>query len=146
MDKKSGNNIPMSDHPCGLVVEDDVDDSDLLVRQLQKLDFAGFVRVIPDGREAWNFLGADNSPSGLIALFLDLRLHSVSGLELLRKIKSRSTLDDIPVFVMTSANHPKDLEECSHLGVNGYVNKPVTYLTFAMSVASLFHEPSVNRS
>jgi len=125
-----------------LVVEDNFDDSDLLVRQLHKNNFEGHVKVIPDGEEAWNFLITEHLPTAsLIAIFLDLKLPSLSGIQLLDKIKSRAELRAIPVFVMTSSNSPRDLEECSRLGVDGYITKPVSYLAFAKAVADLFHVP-----
>jgi two-component system response regulator len=124
-----------------LVVEDDFDDGDLLVRQLHKNNCEGHVKVIPDGGEAWNFLMAKDSCASLVAIFLDLNLPSVSGMKLLRKIKSRVELCTTPVFVMTSSNRPQDLNECSRLGVDGYIAKPVTYLAFAQAVAGLFHSP-----
>jgi CheY-like chemotaxis protein len=127
-----------------LVVEDDSDDSDLLVRQLQKNNFEGCVKIIPDGRQAWNYLMAENLSYDLIAIFLDLNLPSLNGVKLLRKIKSRHELNDIPVFIMTSSNSPRDLDECARLGVDGYITKPVTYLAFAKAVADFFHAPSAH--
>ena len=40
---------------------------------------------------------------------------------------------------MTSSNDPKDLNECTRLGVEGYIPKPVTFTTFSKAVADLFH-------
>jgi len=121
-----------------LVVEDNLDDSDLLVRQLQKNNFSGCVKVIPEGGHAWSLL-QDEVCGELLAIFLDLKLPSMGGIKLLRKIRSRSALTDVPVFVMTSSNSLKDLDDCTQLGVNGYMTKPVTYLAFAKAVADLFH-------
>jgi len=133
---------PIGDMVRVLVVEDNVDDSDLLVRQLQKISFSGSVKVVPDGAEAWDLLLSDQSCLDLVAIFLDLKLTTLSGVKLLRKIKARSGLCDVPVFVMTSSNDPDELEECSRLGVRGYVPKPVSYTAFAKAVADLFHLPS----
>jgi two-component system response regulator len=124
-----------------LVVEDNVDDSDLLVRQLQKSNFSGSIKVVPDGQEAWDLLGSEESCLDLIAIFLDLNLTSLSGL--LRKIKARPEWCDIPVLIMTSSNNPEELDECTRLGVRGYVPKPVTYAAFSKAVADFFHSPSV---
>ena len=125
-----------------LVVEDNADDSDLLVRQLQENDFAGHVKVIPDGELAWNLLRAEALRSNLIAIFLDIKPNSLNGVKLLRKIKSRSALHDIPIVVMTSSDDPKDREECSRLGMHGYITKPVTYMAFANAIADLFQAHS----
>jgi two-component system response regulator len=136
------NETPTGDLIRVLVVEDNVDDSDLLVRQLQKTNFAGSIKVIPDGGEAWDLLGSEDGCLDLIAIFLDLNLTTLSGVQLLRKIKASQELCDIPVLIMTSSNNPAELDECARLGVRGYVPKPVTYTAFSKAVADLFHLPS----
>jgi two-component system response regulator len=137
----------LNENPTGdlirvLVVEDNVDDSDLLVRQLQKTNFSGNIKVVPDGGEAWNLLDSEEGCLDLIAIFLDLNLTTLSGVQLLRKIKARPELCDIPVLIMTSSNDPTELDECARLGVRGYVPKPVSYTAFSKAVADLFHLPS----
>jgi len=122
-----------------LVVEDNGDDSDLLVRQLHKNNFDGHVRVISDGKEALNLLLMEGFQLNLVAIFLDLKLPSLSGIKLLAQIRSRSGLSKIPVYVMTSSNEPTVFKECMRLGVDGFILKPVTYLAFAKAVADLFH-------
>jgi CheY-like chemotaxis protein len=126
-----------------LVIEDNNDDSDLLVRQLHRNNFEGSVKVIPDGQEAWTLLNGGVSRQDLIAIFLDLKLPSLSGMKLLGRIRSEPQLSTIPVFVMTSSNDPKDLDECTRLGVEGYIPKPVTFTTFSKAVADLFHTPVI---
>lgn len=122
-----------------LVVEDNRDDSDLLVRQLHKNNFDGHVRVISDGKEALNLLLMEGVQLNLVAIFLDLKLPSLSGTKLLAQIRSRPGLGKIPVYVMTSSNDPAVLKECSQLGVDGFITKPVTFPAFAKTVADLFH-------
>lgn len=124
-----------------LVIEDNNDDSDLLVRQLKRNNFEGSVKVIPDGQAAWELLQGEQSRQELIAIFLDLKLPSLSGLNLLARIRSHRDLGTVPVFVMTSSNDPADLKECTRLGVDGYIAKPVTFTTFSKVVADLFHTP-----
>ena len=125
-----------------LIVGDNADDSDLLVRQWQENDLAGHVKVIPDGELAWNLLLGEALHSNLIAIFLDLKPNSLNGVQLLRKIKSRSVLHDIPIVVMTSSDDPKGIEECSRLGMDGYITKPVTYMAFANAIVDLLLAPS----
>jgi CheY-like chemotaxis protein len=131
-----------------LVVEDNVDDRELLLHQLEKTGMAGHVKFISDGKDALRFLTVpDPNPIGeqLIAIFLDLNLPSLSGLELLRTIRREDELCATPVIVMTSSNDPRDLEECRRLGVTKYVSKPVTFDTFSKAVADVFHLPQNSR-
>ena len=124
------------------MVEDNPDDRELLLRQLHKAGMADNVKFISDGKEALHFLSApDPLPIAreLIAIFLDLNLPSLSGLDLLRTLRERESFKATPVIVMTSSNNPKDLEECRRLSVTNYVSKPVTFNAFSKAVADVFH-------
>jgi CheY-like chemotaxis protein len=127
-----------------LVVEDNADDRELLLYQLQKAGMADHVKFISDGREALNFLTVDDPQivaDELVAVFLDLKLPSLSGLELLRRLRKDGLFQTTPVIVMTSSNDPRDLEECRRLHVTNYVSKPVTLTSFSKAVADIFHLP-----
>ncbi len=126
-----------------LVIEDNPDDRELLMRQLRKSSLGDHVKFISDGKDALDFLTGPEAPQpeDLVVILLDLRLPSLSGLELLRHLRSRPQFQSVPVTVMTSSNDPRDLEECRRLNVVHYVNKPVTFTTFAKAVADVFHPP-----
>jgi CheY-like chemotaxis protein len=130
-----------------LVVEDNPDDRELLLRQLRKSGMDTHVKFISNGQEALDFLvhpEAARLADELIAIFLDLKLPSLSGLELLRRLRRQPYLQATPVIVMTSSNDPKDLEECRRLKVTNYVSKPVTFTSFSKAVADVFHLPRVS--
>ena len=130
-----------------VVIEDNADDQELLLRQLRKSGMDTHVKFIANGQEALDFLINPNSASigkELIAVFLDLKLPSLNGLELLRRIRATDHLQNLPVIVMTSSNDPKDMEECRRLKVTSYVSKPVSFTTFSKSVADVFHLPKTD--
>ncbi len=127
-----------------LVVEDNADDRELLLRQLRKSGMDNHVKFISNGQEALDFLlnpPVASLADELIAIFLDLKLPALSGLELLRRLRLRNEFQRLPVIVMTSSNDPKDLEECNKLKVTNYVSKPVTFTSFSKAVADVFHLP-----
>jgi two-component system response regulator len=129
-----------------LVIEDNADDRELLMRQLRMSGMDSHVKFISDGKEALDFLTGSSAPAlatKLIAILLDLRLPSLSGLELLRQIREKSSFQKVPVIVMTSSNNPNDLEACRKLKVTNYVSKPVTFSSFSKAVADVFHLPKV---
>lgn len=137
MDGLSGADNPVK----VLVIEDNPDDRELLRRQLNKSGLDEHVKFISDGQEALDLLTGPNAlpPDDLIIILLDLRLPSLSGLELLRRLRALPRFQSLPVTVMTSSNDPRDLEECHRLNVLNYLTKPVTFDSFSNAVASVFH-------
>jgi CheY-like chemotaxis protein len=122
-----------------LVADSRRHETDLLVRQLHTNHMDGHVKIIPDGGQAWNFLAAEGSDASMVAIFLDLQLSSLSGLNLLCRIKSHPGLRRIPVIVMTSTDEMEELDGCLRLGVNRFIAKPVTYAAFIKAIADTFH-------
>ena len=124
-----------------LIVEDNPDDSFLLTRQLNRARLDDHVTVITDGQEALDFMVQHSQKEDdlrFVAIFLDLRLPSLDGVPLLRKLRAIPQLRDIPVIVMTSSNEESDLEECRKLAVKAYVTKPVSLTDFIKAVAHVF--------
>ncbi len=131
-----------------LVVEDNDDDRELLLRQLRKTGMDSHVKFISHGQEAVDFLTKPRAVAlteDLIAVFLDLKLPGVGGLEVLRRLRQRDEFRELPVIVMTSSNDPEDLEECRRLKVTNYVSKPVTFTSFSKAVADVFHLPRLQQ-
>ena len=123
-----------------LIVEDNPDDEALLIRQIKKAQLDEQVKVIRDGRQALDFLMLSEAEH-LVAMFLDLKLPSLSGLHLLEKLRALSRSRHLPVIVMTSSNSPADLQKCEALGVSSYVQKPVSFTAFSKAIADTFHRP-----
>ena len=129
------------------MVEDNADDSFMLTRQIEKAQIDDHVTVIENGAMAHQFLL--NTPQPPLAIFLDLRLPGLSGVELLKKVRHDPRLHSVPVIVMTGSSDPKHLEECTRLGVTAFLEKPVSLTTFIKTVAHLFPraaDPSARRS
>lgn len=125
-----------------LLVEDNPQDVELIIRALKKQNLADQVKVARDGAEALEMLLASEREGtslreGLKVIFLDLKLPKVSGLEVLEKIKTEARTKHIPVVVLTSSPEEKDVKESYQLGANSYVVKPVEFDNFAQTVAQL---------
>jgi CheY-like chemotaxis protein len=128
-----------------VVVEDNPNDRDLLTRQLRKSGIDSHVKFLTDGREALDFLSKlpPAQPfTDLIAIFLDLHLPGMSGVELLREIRRQPRVSTVPVIVMTSSLDPRDFEACQALKVAAFVPKPVTFESFSKAITGLSHLPT----
>jgi two-component system response regulator len=123
-----------------VVVEDNEDDRELLVRQLRKSEIEHHVKFLTDGKEALRFFAELPPPApfcDLIAIFLDLKLPGMHGLDVLRGIRKTPRVARTPVVIMTSSLNPKDFEACQELGVSAYVPKPITFEAFSKAITTL---------
>lgn len=126
-----------------LLVEDNPQDAELMIRSLRKTNVANPIYHVEDGAEALDFLycrGAygDREPGcEPKVVFLDLKLPKLSGLEVLRQIKTDERLRKLPVVVVTSSREDPDIKAAYELGVNRYVVKPVEFEDFAETMKRL---------
>jgi two-component system, response regulator len=126
-----------------LLVEDNTYDAELSLRALRHNNIANSVVHVADGEEAIDFLFSkgkhtEYSDSRLPRLILlDLKLPRISGLEVLKIIKSDPTLKNIPVVVLTTSKEESDIVLSYNLGVNSYLIKPVSFDNFVKVIKEL---------
>jgi two-component system response regulator len=119
----------MSDRTI-LLVEDNADDVELMIRAFRGHNAALQVQVARDGGEAIELLqGANGNPPPAVPalVLLDLKLPGIDGFEVLRRIRSDVRTRFLPVVVLTSSAEPGDLANAYRLGANSYVRKPMSF-------------------
>ena len=126
-----------------LVIEDNIDDQDMLIRQLKKSGIEDRVLCVANGNDALTLVRAGaRKLSAVCAVFLDLSLPGVNGLLLLQAIRANVETALLPVFVMTGSTNPKDEAECRRLGATRFIPKQLLSLpSFRSTIADLF-QPS----
>jgi two-component system response regulator len=128
---------------CILLVEDNPDDIELTKRAFRKQKIMNDMIVAHDGEEALDFLFCRNeyaqkNPNELpTIILLDLNLPKISGLEVLREIRSNPITALLPVVVLTSSKEEQDLMSSYKLGANSYIRKPVDFEQFLSAVSAL---------
>jgi len=125
-----------------LLVEDSPNDVELTLKALASYNLANEVAVVRDGEEALDYLYrlgpyAERPNGNPAVILLDLKLPKVSGLEVLRQIRSDDHLKQIPVVVLTSSQEESDRTESYKIGVNAYVVKPIDFHLFVDAVKVL---------
>jgi CheY-like chemotaxis protein len=101
-----------------LVVDDDAD-----IRETVSIaiEAAGHeVASVAGGWEALGWIDAHGAPSMVL---LDMRMPGMNGEEFLRELKSRRSLDAVPVVVMSG--DPFSQERARELAASGCLQKPV---------------------
>lgn len=121
-----------------LLVEDNPDDELLALRALKKNNILNEVTVLHDGAEAINYISqlSDTDPRPEVVL-LDLQLPKISGLDVLKAIRTNPRTQLLPVVVLTSSDEEKDMISSYQLGANSYIRKPVDFNQFVEAVQQL---------
>ena len=124
-----------------VLVEDNPNDAELIVRVLKKQNLTNKFVVLKDGAEALEFLlgesGGHSAEKIPKVVLLDLKLPKINGIEVLRRMKEDERTKNIPVVVLTSSTETRDIKDAYGLGVNSYVSKPIKFEEFAKVVAEL---------
>jgi len=136
-----------------LLVEDNPADAELTLHALQKYGSAKSIEHLWDGAEALDYLFCRGRFSGRSMarpprlVLLDLKLPKVDGCQVLREIKQDPRTRPIPVIILTSSKEERDLINSYQLGVNSYIQKPVSFAEFQEVVRQLgMYWGSVNSS
>jgi DNA-binding response OmpR family regulator len=120
-------NVSVCDHvstgskPRLLVVDDVVDNRVILARLFQRRNFD--VVQADCGMKALELIASGSFD----AILLDIRMPDMSGLDVLRTIRSKHSPDCLPVIMVTGNNQNSDIVEALELGANDFVSKPVAF-------------------
>lgn len=101
-----------------LIIEDDKDIVELVRYNLEKEGF----KVSAAGDGVNGLAQVKKSPPDL--LLLDLMLPSLSGLEICKEIRRESTLNRLPILMLTARGEETDRVVGLELGADDYVTKP----------------------
>ena len=113
-----------------LYVEDSPIDELLVLKALKEGQIADQTITVRDGQEAVDFLYSegvysDRPQVNPAVILLDLKLPKITGLDVLKKIRSTDSTKHIPIIILTCSKEEKDLVECFSCGANRYLIKPV---------------------
>lgn len=126
-----------------MLVEDNPNDEALTIRALKKNNDMNEIIIARDGVEALNYLFGEGSYSGRDTsimpdlILLDLKLPSINGLEVLKRIRTDERTKFVPVVILTSSKERRDLAECYELGANSYIRKTVDFVEFRKTMELL---------
>ena len=126
----------MNEYVLVMLVEDNLDHAELVMRTLSEHKVVNKIRHFTEGQSALDYLfrrgeytEPENSPRPNLIL-LDLRLPRVDGLEILKEIKDSDDLRSIPVVILTTSEAERDIARAYMNHANSYLVKPVGFDEF----------------
>ncbi len=123
-----------------LLVEDDDDHAEFLIRALKRARSTNQVERMGDGAQALAYLRGEGEHVGRPTpnvILLDLKLPKVDGHEVLAAIKSDPVLFTIPVVVLTTSDAESDRARAYAYHANSYLVKPIDFERFRQLIHDL---------
>jgi len=118
-----------------LIVDDSPIDIELATVALEMTGRKISVRPALNGESALAMLRNGLGAPALI--LLDLKMPGMSGIEVLREIRSDDRLRELPVVVITSSALESDRTEAIAAGASDYMQKPLALAQFSNDLESI---------
>jgi len=129
--------------PPVLYVEDDDNDILLMRRAWAWVGVENPLQVVTDGEKALRYLSGDGPyanrsdyPMPCLVL-LDLKMPKITGLDVLRWIRSQPAPQNLRVIIYSASKLPLDINEAHTLGIEAYFVKPESYDEWVAMVDNL---------
>ena len=104
-----------------LIVDDDQNNRDLLARRFQHEGFS--VAIAANGFEAIQLI--ETREFDLV--LLDLVMPGLGGLEVLKRLREKRAMAELPVIMLTAMDSTADVVEALRQGANDYLTKPAPF-------------------
>lgn len=120
-----------------IFVVDDEPDVELMFRQkfrneIKTGEFSLMFAL--SGERALSYMAA-LEPFDIILVLSDINMPGMSGLELLKRI--RSQYPELKVFMISAYGDPHNQNEASRLGATDFITKPVDFLTLKQRIINI---------
>ncbi|MBU0512277.1 MAG: response regulator [Chloroflexi bacterium] len=130
----------MANEPKKIVIVEDEPDTAEMFAEMMRL--SSFTVLKSYGGTAAIALISHVKPDAVV---LDVMMPDLSGLEVLRFMRSDPSLAHIPVIVVSAKSLPSDIKEGLEAGASIYLTKPVAYQTLTEAVRNTIQAAEADR-
>ena len=125
-----------------VIVDDDPAHSVLIKRSLKRSGLESKMVFLQSGKQVLDYVFGEGEYSSQprpfsLTLILDINMPGINGIQVLKRLKSSEITGHIPVFMLTTTDDPKEIDECYRHGCNAYVIKPVNHDEFVNRIREL---------
>jgi two-component system, chemotaxis family, response regulator Rcp1 len=110
-----------------MIVESNPAEARLIAEAFRDAGLTSKIQQFHDGEDALTHLYSEGLRSDSLLpdlIFLDLSLPRKSGFEILEEIRSNTTLECIPVIILSGSANPADVHKAYRLRATCYIRKP----------------------
>lgn len=118
-----------------LYADDDVDDCELVVEALEKIDPKINCVMANDGLDALRILNEDDKLPDYI--FLDVNMPVMDGKNCLIELKKDDRLKEIPVVIYSTTQDRDEIQELYAIGASEFLKKPNTFADLCVSLKAV---------
>lgn len=126
--------LPSSQPQTVLIVDDSINVRRFLALTLERAGYR--VEQAKDGQEAWERL---ESGSNVQAVICDVEMPRLDGYGLLAKVKATSSLDRLPIAMLSSRSSDKHRQLALSLGAIAYFTKPYNEQALLQTLAQVMN-------
>ncbi|WP_281310289.1 response regulator [Flavobacterium flavigenum] len=120
-----------------ILAEDDNDDKELFIDAVDATKVPTEIITVGNGEELVDIL-KDETEQKPDIIFIDINMPVKGGKEALAEIKNDKKLKDIPAVMLSTSNHPKDIEDTFNKGADLYIQKPSSFAGFILVLKKVF--------
>jgi len=125
--------------PKILIIDDEIHIVELIKFNLENSGYE--VDISYDGLDGYLKIKQDKPA----LVLLDWMLPNISGIEMLKKIRSDESLSNIPVIMLTAKNMESDKIEGLELGADDYITKPFSIKELLARISSVLRRYNINK-
>lgn len=123
-----------------LLVEDNEGDIYLTKEAFEEAEIKTDISVVQNGRDALDFVfqrGVFTDAKKPDVILLDINIPIFNGHEVLQQIKADVNLQNIPVIILSTSSHQRDIEKARAQHCDAYLNKPLEITEFRSAILKL---------
>jgi CheY-like chemotaxis protein len=122
------------DNATILIVEDSITNVMLLKGILENENYSNILTA-HNGKESLKIIASEE----IDLILLDIMMpQNLSGIDVLKKLKSEEKTASIPVVVISAINSREQIKECEALGATKYMEKPINIELLITTINSFF--------
>jgi CheY-like chemotaxis protein len=119
------------------IIDDDLEDQEIFIEAVREVDASIACITCNNGEDALAEL--ENAGVAPDLIFLDLNMPRLNGKQVLKEIKSRKSLQGLPIIMYSTSFAPRDLDEINKLGAVFHLLKPSKFADLCRALTEILY-------